>query len=287
MLALQDLGERLTALSRERLARLDLPETLLGAILEAKRLEGKHEARRRQMQYVGRLMRDVDAAGIAQRLAGLEGDSPQAKARRAQLERLRERFLEDERVLGEILAWAPQADVQHLRALRRKVLEERQKGEPTGESYRALYRELKVLFEAREAEGRLGFGRRRRGRGMKAEAVIGLVSVSDRASQGVYEDRGLPALEAWLSRALVSPWRAEKRLIPDERPVIERTLIELATSSAAASSSPPAGRVRPRATSRPRRRSPWVRRSCPALAKRCGASACVSSPPPSCRARWR
>ncbi len=155
MLALQDLGERLTALSRERLARLDLPETLFAAILEAKRLEGKHEARRRQMQYVGRLMRDVDAAGIAQRLAGLEGDSPQAKARRAQLERLRERFLEDERVLGEILAWAPQADVQHLRALRRKGLEERQKGEPTGESYRALYRELKVLFEAREAEGRL------------------------------------------------------------------------------------------------------------------------------------
>jgi len=63
---------------------------------------------------------------------------------------------------------------------------------------------------------------------MKAEAVIGLVSVSDRASQGVYEDRGLPALETWLSRALVSPWRAEKRLIPDERAVIERTLIELA-----------------------------------------------------------
>lgn len=63
---------------------------------------------------------------------------------------------------------------------------------------------------------------------MKAEAVIGLVSVSDRASQGIYQDRGLPALEAWLSRALVSPWRAEKRLIPDERAVIERTLIELA-----------------------------------------------------------
>ena len=142
MLALQDLGERLTALSRERLARLDLPETLLGAILEAKRLEGKHEARRRQMQYVGRLMRDVDAAGIAQ-----TGRQPRMK--------LFERFLEDERVLGEILSWAPQADVQHLRALRRKVLEERQKGEPTGESYRALYRELKVLFEAREAEGRL------------------------------------------------------------------------------------------------------------------------------------
>ncbi|MBI5781453.1 MAG: DUF615 domain-containing protein [Rhodocyclales bacterium] len=152
MLALQDLGERLSALSRERLARLDLPETLLIAILEAKRLEGKHEARRRQMQYVGRLMREVDAAALAQRLAGLEGDSPQAKARRAQLERLRERFLADEGVLGEILSWAPQADVQHLRALRRKALEERQKGEPTGEAYRALYQELKALFHARETD---------------------------------------------------------------------------------------------------------------------------------------
>lgn len=152
MIALQDLGERLTALSRERLARLDLPESLLAAILEAKRLEGKHEARRRQMQYVGRLMRDVDAAAIAARLAVLEGDSPQAKARRAQLERLRERFLEDERVLGEILSWAPQADVQHLRALRRKALESRDKGEPPGDAYRALYRELKALLEAHEED---------------------------------------------------------------------------------------------------------------------------------------
>ena len=152
---LQALGEALVELSSERVKRLDIPDDLREAIIEAQRMTRHDEARRRQMQFIGRLMRDVDAAGIAQRLAGLEGDSPQAKARRAQLERLRERFLEDERVLGEILAWAPQADVQHLRALRRKVLEERQKGEPTGESYRALYRELKVLFEAREAEGRL------------------------------------------------------------------------------------------------------------------------------------
>ncbi|HEY8243623.1 MAG TPA: molybdopterin adenylyltransferase [Casimicrobiaceae bacterium] len=58
--------------------------------------------------------------------------------------------------------------------------------------------------------------------------TIGLVSVSDRASSGVYDDKGLPSLEAWLGTALASPWRAEKRLIPDEQPVIERTLIELA-----------------------------------------------------------
>jgi molybdopterin adenylyltransferase len=57
--------------------------------------------------------------------------------------------------------------------------------------------------------------------------LVGLVSISDRASQGVYEDLGLPALEAWFSAVLASPWRVEKRLIPDERAQIEGTLIEL------------------------------------------------------------
>ena len=59
-------------------------------------------------------------------------------------------------------------------------------------------------------------------------ATLGLVSISDRASRGVYDDQGLPALEAWLGSALASPWRVEKRLIPDEQPLIERTLVELA-----------------------------------------------------------
>ncbi|MFN7644896.1 MAG: molybdopterin adenylyltransferase [Burkholderiales bacterium] len=56
---------------------------------------------------------------------------------------------------------------------------------------------------------------------------IGLVSISDRASGGVYADAGIPALQDWLARALASPWIAETRLIPDERPVIERTLVDL------------------------------------------------------------
>lgn len=56
---------------------------------------------------------------------------------------------------------------------------------------------------------------------------VGLVSVSDRASQGVYVDAGLPALQAWLGSALATPWVAQTRLIPDERAEIERTLIEL------------------------------------------------------------
>jgi molybdopterin adenylyltransferase len=60
------------------------------------------------------------------------------------------------------------------------------------------------------------------------ELLIGLVSISDRASAGVYRDEGIPALEDFFGRAIASPgWRVEKRLIPDEQPVIEKTLIEL------------------------------------------------------------
>jgi molybdopterin adenylyltransferase len=59
------------------------------------------------------------------------------------------------------------------------------------------------------------------------ELVIGLVSVSDRASGGIYEDKGIPALQEWLGKALTTPFRIETRLIPDDRDEIESTLIEL------------------------------------------------------------
>ena len=62
---------------------------------------------------------------------------------------------------------------------------------------------------------------------MNDELLIGLVSISDRASSGVYEDKGIPALREWFGTALSSPWRMETRLIPDEQAVIEKTLIEL------------------------------------------------------------
>lgn len=62
---------------------------------------------------------------------------------------------------------------------------------------------------------------------MTQQLVVGLVSVSDRASHGIYEDKGIPALQEWLSITLQSPWRAETRLIPDEQPLIEQTLVEL------------------------------------------------------------
>jgi molybdopterin adenylyltransferase len=59
------------------------------------------------------------------------------------------------------------------------------------------------------------------------ELIVGLVSVSDRASTGVYSDQGIPGLRDWLARALRSPWQAHERLIADERAAIEATLIEL------------------------------------------------------------
>lgn len=59
------------------------------------------------------------------------------------------------------------------------------------------------------------------------ELIVGLVSISDRASSGVYEDQGIPALEGWLGSALRSPWRAETRLIQDDAATISATLIDL------------------------------------------------------------
>ncbi len=59
------------------------------------------------------------------------------------------------------------------------------------------------------------------------ELIIGLVSISDRASSGVYEDQGVPALRDWFTQALASPWQMETRLIPDEQAQIAQTLIEL------------------------------------------------------------
>lgn len=62
---------------------------------------------------------------------------------------------------------------------------------------------------------------------MQSSIRIGLVSISDRASSGVYEDKGLPGLKEWLTRALLTPWEAVTRIIPDEQTEIEATLCDL------------------------------------------------------------
>ena len=59
------------------------------------------------------------------------------------------------------------------------------------------------------------------------ELIVGLVSISDRASTGTYEDQGIPSLRNWLGKALTSPWQSVDRLIPDDQPTITQTLIDL------------------------------------------------------------
>jgi ribosome-associated protein len=138
---LQDLGGALVGLSAERLARIDLPDSLRQAVLEAQRLT-KHEARRRQTQYIGRLMRDADPAPIRQALATLKGVSSAENALLHQLERLRQRLLDDEAALGEIADALPRADLQRLRTLRRNALKEREQDKPP-RAFRELFRALR------------------------------------------------------------------------------------------------------------------------------------------------
>jgi molybdopterin biosynthesis enzyme MoaB len=90
---------------------------------------------------------------------------------------------------------------------------------------------------------------RRIERAFMADIPIGVVTISDRASRGVYEDKGGPGIEAALTDLLASPWRPERRLVPDERPAIEAALIALADVARC-----------------PRRPRPSATASCPASA---------------------
>ena len=91
---------------------------------------------------------------------------------------------------------------------------------------------------------------------------IGIVSISDRASTGVYEDKGLPALKDWLTRALKNPITFEPRLIPDEKERISATLVELVDAGCSLV-----------LTTGVTSRRPSPTRRCPASASRCARSA--------------
>jgi ribosome-associated protein len=156
MHGLQDIGAELVALSSGQLRKLDLPENLLDAVLDYQRFP-KHEAQRRQLQYIGRLMRNIDPEPIAAGLAELRGDSAAATARLHRLERLRERFLEDEQVLQEIAADYPGADLAQLRQLRRNTLKEREQAKPP-KHFRAIFQVFKELEDARIATAEAATG---------------------------------------------------------------------------------------------------------------------------------
>lgn len=126
MQELQMLGGELVELSRDQLKRINLPEELHKAILEWQRF-GKHEARRRQLQYIGKLMRNIDPEPIHAGLASLRGESAVEIARMHRLEKAAREPTRRRKTLTEIVAARPQADLTHLRQLRRSALKEKEK----------------------------------------------------------------------------------------------------------------------------------------------------------------
>ncbi|MDY0331615.1 MAG: ribosome biogenesis factor YjgA [Thiomonas sp.] len=116
MLALQELGERLIALPAHIIRQADLPEALRDAVLEAQRITA-HGGRKRQTQYVGKLMRTVDAAAVRAIIASATLDDRASVARMHALERWRDTLLADDQAQTEFLDKFPGADAQQLRQL--------------------------------------------------------------------------------------------------------------------------------------------------------------------------
>lgn len=141
MQELQDIGEILVELSKDKLKQLDLSETLYEAILEAKRITA-HGGRRRQLQYIGKLMRSVDDTPIRAKLDEWNGSHAEETALLHRLENWRKRLIEDDAALSEFLTQYPAFDVQHLRTLIRNSRKEQQAGKPP-KSSRELFRALR------------------------------------------------------------------------------------------------------------------------------------------------
>lgn len=143
MQELQDLGEELIALNNAKLAQLDLPEVLLDAVKQAQRITS-NGALARQRQYIGRLMREIDTAPIADMLARWKGTHQEENAHFHQLEKLRARLLEDDGALSELLSAHPQADSQQIRTLIRNARKEATANKPP-KSSRELFKLLREL----------------------------------------------------------------------------------------------------------------------------------------------
>ncbi len=141
---LQDIGKTLTALPNDKLRELNLEENLLEAILEYKRIS-KFGAQKRQLQYIGRLMRDVEPAPILAKLDAWNGVSRQHTAWLHQVEHWRDRLLGQPDALTELLAAHPHADAQHLRTLIRNAQKEREAGKPP-KSYREIFQVLREII---------------------------------------------------------------------------------------------------------------------------------------------
>lgn len=148
--AQQAIGKKLLELPKDKLNKLNLPEALFEAVTEAKRLTA-NGAIRRQLQYIGRLMRDIDSAPIEDQLIRWEGKHNEENAHFHMLERWRDRLINDaaspqSEVLQELVVLYPQIDIQQLRTLMRNAQKEQQANKPP-KSSRELFKLLRETSE--------------------------------------------------------------------------------------------------------------------------------------------
>lgn len=144
MEALQEIGARLVEVSAAQLAQIELPERLLEAVLEAQRIRD-FEGRRRQMQYIGKLMREVDPAPIRARLEQWHGAAREHTSSQHLIERWRERLLADDGAVATFAADYPGSGLQHLRTLVASVKHDRAAGRPP-KNYRELFRAVREII---------------------------------------------------------------------------------------------------------------------------------------------
>jgi len=141
MHALQKLGAALVKLSDAHFGHMALPEALKQAVQEARRFRS-HEAKRRQLQLIGKLMRELDPEPIRAQLAAVEGGSAAERARHQRLEHWRARLMEDDAALTAFAGEHRVADLQNLRALLRNARKEQKEGKPP-RAYRELFRVIR------------------------------------------------------------------------------------------------------------------------------------------------
>lgn len=143
---LQDLGMELTKLSNDTLKKIGLPPELYEAVCMHKKITS-NGALKRQTQYIGRLMREVDAVPIRAFLAQLKGENAAHNAFLQRVEQMRSRLITDDNALTEFVAAYPHADVGSLHTLIRNTRKEQEAGKPP-KHFRTLYQEIKQIMGA-------------------------------------------------------------------------------------------------------------------------------------------
>ena len=143
---LQKLGASLVALTPAQLDALDVPAELLAAVREAQKIKS-HEGRRRQVQFIGKVMRSIDPAPVRAALAGMHGRSTAARAEQRALEQWRERLIGDDAALTEFSEQFPKAEIQQIRTLIRNARYELAEGRPP-RAQRELFRVLRDYLHA-------------------------------------------------------------------------------------------------------------------------------------------